>query len=91
MLLPSCQSTWSLGKNCTGFSLPPSFLRGSKSNGPPRPFDDDHLKKLGEGLALSPKHLVHHEMLKLRKGLLIFSVCPFSLLVRKQCASLVDI
>lgn len=60
--------------------------------GLPRPFSDEQLKLLGENLALSPKHLVHSEVLHSRrgkatdKGLLIFSVCPFSLLIAKTAS-----
>jgi len=57
--------------------------------GLPRPFSAKQLKQLGQAVALHPSHLVHHEMLHSRrgkpidKGLLIFEVCPFSLLVCK--------
>ena len=57
--------------------------------GLPRPFSNDNLRLLGQSLALAPTHLIHSEVLRSRrgkatdKGLLIFSVCPFSLLVSK--------
>jgi len=57
--------------------------------GLPRPFSAKQLKALGQAVALHPDHLVHSEMLHSRqgnptdKGLLIFEVCPFSLLVSK--------
>ena len=57
--------------------------------GLPCPFSNNNLRLLGQSLALLPTHLIHSEVLCSRrgkatdKGLLIFSVCPFSLLVSK--------
>jgi len=57
--------------------------------GLPRPFSAEQLEQLGQAIALDPSHLVHYEMLHSRrgkptdKGLLIFEVCPFALLVSK--------
>jgi len=59
--------------------------------GLPRPFSNDNLRLLGKSLALSPTHLIHSEVLRSRrgkatdKGLLIFSVCPFSLPGIQDC------
>jgi len=57
--------------------------------GLPRPFSAEQLEQLGQAIALDPSHLVHYEMLHSHrgkptdKGLLIFEVCPFALLVSK--------
>jgi len=56
-------------------------------------FNDDDMEgyehRIGSGHCLRPSHLIHYEMLHSRrgkptnKGLLIFKICPFTLLVSK--------
>ena len=81
-----------VGKKTHRFhTAPPVTFSGVRVRvmGLPRPFSNDNLRLLGQSLALSPTHLIHSEVLRSRrgkatdKGLLIFSVCPFSLLVSK--------
>jgi len=79
--------------HCFHFSPPPTIHSGVQVRvmGLPRPFSPKQLK-LGQSLALKPMHLVHCKLLRscrgkpTDKGLLIFSVCPFSLLVAKTMA-----
>jgi len=81
-----------VGKKTHRFhSGPPIIHSGVRVRvmGLPRPFSAEQLEQLGQAIALDPSHLVHHEMLHSRrgkptdKGLLIFEVCPFALLVSK--------
>ena len=73
---------------------PPTIHSGVQVQvmGLPCPFSPEQLKLLGQSLALKPTHLVYCELLHscrgkpTDKGLLIFSVCPFSLLVAKTMA-----
>jgi len=82
-----------VGKKTHRFHTAPPLVTFSRVRvrvmGLPCPFSNKNLRLLGQSLALSPTHLIHSEVLHSRrgkatnKGLLIFSVCPFSLLVSK--------
>ena len=94
-LLKQFQSMWWWGKKLSAFTPPPPVTHSGvrvRVMGLPRPFSSEHLSLLGQSLALSPSHLVHSEVLRSRrgkatdKGLLIFSVCPFSLPISKSAS-----
>jgi len=82
-----------VGKKTHRFHTAPPLVTFSRVRvrvmGLPCPFSNDNLRLLGQSLALSLTHLIHSEVLHSRRGkatdrgLLIFSVCPFSLLVSK--------